>query len=212
MYIKSWYDSIIKINGVTGVILYDNLSEEFIGNYPEVRFIKVAPCGTFQLYDYIWILYNRFIKNNNFENIFFTDLWDITIVKNPFLEPGYNDHTIFCGDVNGGVMRGDYFIGAGLRNKMLMTLPGFEEIITSDRPLLNNGTIGGSKKIITRFINTLYALIMKMADREPDITCDMSIFNYVVYTYFADEFYAGHPVCSGFKKYENSTDVWFIHK
>jgi hypothetical protein len=51
-----------------------------------------------------------------------------------------------------------------------------------------------------------------MADRGQDITCDMAIFNYVMYKYFANEFYAGWPVNSAFKKYEDRNDVWFIHK
>ncbi len=210
-YIASWYESVIRL-GLNGVILHDGLSEKFISNYPGVRFIKVPPCGKFQLYDYIWLIHKDFINNNDFENVFFTDMWDVTVVKNPFTDTGYNDHTIFCGDVNGGVMRGDYFIGGALRNEKLMRLQDFEEIITSDRLLLNNGTLGGSKEIITRFINTLCNLIYAMADRELDITCDMAIFNYTMYRYFPNEFHAGPPVCSGFKKYEKRNDVWFIHK
>jgi hypothetical protein len=210
-YIKSWYDSVIHLN-LNGIILHDGLSEKFISNYSKVNFIKVAPCGKFQLYDYIWILYCDFIKKIPFENIFFTDLWDIKVIQDPFIHPVYNDYTIFCGDVNSGVMRGDYFIGGSLQNKILMNLSEFEEIITSDRRLLNNGTIGGSRKMIKRFINILCDVILKMKDRELDITCDMSIFNYVMYKFFVDEFYAGFPVCSGFKKYEDRNDVWFIHK
>jgi len=210
-YIQGWYDSIIKL-GLNGVILHDALSDNFINHLPGIKFIKVAGCGRFQLYDYIWILFKDFIEKNDFDNIFFTDLWDVKVVKDPFIQPEYNDYTIFCGDVNGDVMRGDYFIGAALRNKKLMGLPGFEEIITSDRLLLNNGTLGGSHKIITGFIKTLCSLILEMADREIDVTCDMSIFNYMIYTKFANEFYAGPPVNSRFKKYENRDDVWFIHK
>jgi hypothetical protein len=209
LYIESWYNSItgLKLNGM---ILHDGLSEKFINNYPEVKFIKVPPCGKFQLYDYIWLIYKKFIKN--YDNVFFTDLWDVTVIKDPFKEPEYNDHTIFCGDVNGGVMRGDYFIGGALRNEKLMSLPDFEEIITSDKLLLNNGTVGGSYKMMSKFINTLCDMILKMADREQDITCDMSIFNYVMYKYFPTEFYAGFPVCSSFKKYEDRNDIWFKHK
>jgi len=210
-YISAWYDSVIH-SGLDGVILHDGLSDSFIKQFPKVKFIKVPECGKILLYDYRWIIFKDFLENNECENVFFTDVFDVQIVKNPFIQPEYNKKKLYCGDVNGDVMRGDYWIGAALKNKKLMALPGFEEIITSDRLLLNCGTFGGSRGIVLNFLKVLCDIILSVADREPDITVDMPVFNYVMYIYFSSMLYAGYPVCSGFKKYENRNDVWFIHK
>jgi hypothetical protein len=210
-YISAWYDSVIR-SELDGVILHDGLSDSFIRQFPKVKFIRIAECGKFLLYDYRWLAFKSFLENNECDNVFFTDVSDVRAVKNPFKEPEYDSGKLYCGDVNGDVMRGDYWIGAALKNKKLMALPGFEEIITSDRLLLNCGTFGGGREIVLKFLNVLCDTILSVADREPDITVDIPVFNYVMYIYFSSLLYAGWPVNSGFKKYENRNDVWFIHK
>ena len=44
-------------------------------------------------------------------------------------------------------------------------------------------------------------------------TGDMGAFNFIIRTRYNDSFYAGEPVNTVFKKYENNrSDCWFSHK
>jgi hypothetical protein len=210
-YISSWYESVVKLK-LKGTILHDELSGHFINQFPKIKFIKVPQCGKIYLYDYRWLIYKIFLENNTIDNVFFTDVSDVTVVKNPFIQPEFNENKLFCGDENGDILSENHWIRTSLYNKKLMALPGFEDIITSEKLMLNCGIFGGERRLVLKFLKVLCNTILSVADRTPDVTVDMPVFNYVMYRYFPSQFIAGTPVNSGFKKYENRKDVWFIHK
>ena len=61
-YIKDWYDSVVKLK-LNGIILHDSLDDDFIKQFPGVKFLKVAPIPEWmQLYDYRWVVYFSFFK------------------------------------------------------------------------------------------------------------------------------------------------------
>lgn len=206
-YIQDWYDSIVNL-GMNGVILHDSLCADFISKFPNIKFIKVPWVGEYQLYDYRWIIYRQFLRVRDIENIFFTDVSDVKVVKNPFTQKEYNRKNLYCGD-EPGVMNQNGWMKIALQNEQLCKLSGFRELINSDRPLLNCGIFGGGKSIVMQFLCILVPLIEQMKTRKVDQTVDMPLYNYVAKDLSPVH---GAPLNSVFKGYENRQDVWFIHK
>lgn len=206
-YIRAWYDSVVNL-GLNGVILHDGLYRWFTDEFPKVRFIEVPPCGEYQLYDYRWIICRQFLKVRDIENVFFTDVSDVQVIKNPFTQKEYRSKNLYCGDES-GTMNQNEWLELSLQSEKLCTLPGFKEMINSDRPMLNCGIFGGGKFIVMQFLSKLIPLIEQMKHRRVDQTVDMPLFNYAAHGF---DFIHGPPVNSIFKGYENRNDAWFIHK
>jgi hypothetical protein len=205
-YISIWYESLVKL-GLNGIIIFDDLSENFMRKYPLMQFIRIEAFSKIQLHDFRWLNYLNILERQPVENVFFTDLQDVEIIKNPFIQPEFNDHTLFCGDEQKDM--NCYIVN--IVSDQIRILPGYQELINSNRTLLNCGIVGGSRQVIYEFLCKMRFVIYRVINRPPDATVDMPIFNYVVYQFFPDLLH-GFPVNSIFKNYEKRNDVWFIHK
>jgi hypothetical protein len=162
-------------------------------------------------------VYNDFLQQyiSKFENIFVTDISDVTLVKNPFIDPYFleNPSAIFCGDepktLNDDWMKEH---STNLRNK----IPDFNayEKRFEHETLLNCGIIGANSALLHNFIQELCA-IHQLANYENKtaFTGDMGAFNYLARTAFNTQLIHGAPVNTIFKMYENErNDCWFRHK
>jgi hypothetical protein len=213
-YIINWYVSIVK-NGLNGIILHDGLSQEFMDRYNKVDFLQVDPIPEgAQLYDYRWAAYLKCFEKYEIDNIFFTDVSDVTVQKNPFTDPFYQKDKLYCGDVQTyhSTLGEEPWIAISLLNKDLIKLPGFVKTMKSNKLILNCGTFGGSMPLIYTFLKIMNLYMTFVKFRPLDIVGDITLFNYIMYRYFSKQFYCGYPVNSVFRKYEKRNDVWFIHK
>jgi hypothetical protein len=207
-YIQDWYNSIVS-KCLSPIVLHDNLSDEFVSNFPFAKFIKVEPIPEgMNLYDYRWVIYFEYLLNNELDFVFFTDISDVIMRNNPF--PEMKKGVLYCGDEQEKICESEWMRTA-LNEPLFFQLGGFKEMIYSDRPLLNCGLLGGSYDSIIGFLDTFVSVIelVRLRNTPEDKTNDMSLFNYTAQFF---RFQHGRPVNSIFKKYEKCDDVWFIHK
>lgn len=205
-YIQKWAESIAHL-GLQAVVLHDGLSTIFMSQFQHVWFIKVdkVPDGL-QLYDYRWVLYLEFMMNNSCDGVFFTDISDVVVKRNPFYE--MQPERLYCGDEPTSI-RDCVWLQKASKCPVLSKLADFRYFLSSNDTLLNAGILGGSNRIVFSFLLDMNLAIEKVRRRPIDGTVDMPIFNYVIQRYSPVH---GFPVNSVFKKYEERNDVWFIHK
>jgi len=208
-YIQKWYDSVIRL-GLNGMVLHDNLSDEFIKQFPMMEFVEVPKCPEhMQLYDYRWVACRQFLFNRNIDNIFFTDISDVEVLNNPFTY--IQSDMLYCGD-EPTTVKDCAWLNPARENPMLLEkLDEFRDIMAYNKPLLNAGILGGNGIVVIDFLNTFCNIIFAVATRPLEHTVDMGIFNYAMYYYNFDVIH-GHPVNSVFRGGKNETDVWFRHK
>jgi hypothetical protein len=207
--INPWYESLVR-NNCKGIIVHDGLSEVFMSFYPEVIFIQIPIIPTkYTLYDYRWVVYGRLMENLKAENIFFTDLFDVEIINNPFIQKEYHNSNLYCGSERQYLSRNTWIQKALLIDE-LQRLPGFEKIFASNNILYNCGLVGGGFQIVQKFVNELVTLINKLEQRKLDTTVDMALCNYILHRKYQP--ITGWPIHSVFKMFENRKDIWFKHK
>lgn len=207
-YIQDWYDSIVGL-GLNGVILHDWLQPAFIAKFPRVKFYRVPPIRDYYIYDYRWVIYLNFLKTHKFDSCFFTDVSDVKVIMDPFIQPEFKNENLYCGDEPGEIGV-NIWMQNSLRNPDLMKQRYFEEIIASDLPTFNAGVVGGGYDIMLKFVTNMACLVEGLKDRVQDGSCDMSLFNYVMHGCFTP--IHGEPVNSVFRAEEDRNDVWFKHK
>ena len=208
-YIWEWYSSLIYL-GLNGVVLHDRLSTDFIARFPGVKFYRVPPVRNYQIYDYRWVIYLNFLKTHPLDNCFFTDISDVRVIKDPFIQPEYSSENLYCGDETGSLGENEW-MQRSVYCPQLMKQRYFEEIILSDLPVLNAGIVGGGYDIMLKFVTNMAHIVEGLKDREDDGSCDMALFNYVMHGCFIP--IHGEPVNSIFRAEETDrTDVWFKHK
>lgn len=204
-YIRKWVYSGLHL-GLNMVVLHDGLSEVFISQFPKVRFIKIdqVPEGM-QLYDYRWVLYYEFLLNNDCDAVFFTDISDVIIRRDPFYEM---EDALYCGDEPTTIKDCEWLQTS---RKSLGKLPIYNDFLHSKYTMLNCGIFGGDSARVKVFLDLMVRYIEIHINREVDGTVDMPLFNYIIWFYDIPIIH-GAPVNSVFKRYEDRNDVWFIHK
>lgn len=216
--VEKWYNAIQKA-GLNGIIFHNNFSDQTILKYQStsIQFIKVDFNSELNGNVYRYIVYDDFLKRygHQIENIFFTDIGDVEVIKSPFDDPFFqhNTNTIFCGDemevFDNEWMRAHC---THLRNH----IPDFLDFENQnkDAPLLNCGIIGGKTSQLILLMKALAALHNTFTiSNQTKYTLDMGAFNYVVRKLFPEKIIHGFPVNTRFKHYEsNRLDCWFRHK
>jgi hypothetical protein len=162
-------------------------------------------------------VYHDFLQHHVqfFDSIFVTDITDVTLVKNPFIDDYFieNSAAIFCGDeskkLNDDWMR-DH--STNLR-KNISDYAEYESKFGSET-LLNCGVIGSKASILFDFIKKLCAIHENANNaNQTAFTGDMGAFNYLARTQFNRHLIHGTPVNTLFKMYEyERQDCWFRHK
>lgn len=203
--IKDFYESIIRLD-LNCLILIDNSSDSFVRKYEtsKIKFQRVDSSGL-NLVDIRWKIYNDILLNNNYEYVFFLDISDIIILKDPF--PFLSDNNIYCGDendcnINNSWMLNRYYL---LRN----SISSIDHYI--NKIILNAGILGGkSDKLIE--ITKEIANILNVANIK-STTVDMCAFNHVLRSYYNDNIIHGLPVNTIFRANDFNNDIaWFKHK
>lgn len=216
--IKKWCNSIQNL-GLKGVVFHNNFSEKTIeeAQLKQVFFIKVDFNTMLNANVYRYLVYLDFMKKygDQIQNIFFTDIADVAVVKNPFADLFYsqNPESLFCGDEE-EIMDNPWMRDhcTHLRN----LIPGFKEFekLNKSETLLNCGVIGGKTALMVKLLEELCKihLTCTVSNKTP-FTLDMGAFNFVARTHFSNRIKHGQPVATRFKYFEDDrTDCWFRHK
>ena len=101
--VHDWAESVAALN-LPGVIFHNNFTEETCKNYENdwITFIKIEYDPKFNPNAYRYFAYRDFLQQHGkqIKSVFITDISDVVLVKNPFIEPYFieNPTSIFCGD------------------------------------------------------------------------------------------------------------------
>ena len=216
--VRTWAESIAE-KQLQGIIFHNNFSEatceKFTNEY--ISFLKIEYNNQFNPNVYRYFVYQDFLRHHVqfFKSIFVTDITDVTLVNNPFIDPYFieNSTSFFCGDepktLDNDWMR-DH--ATNLR-KNISDYAEYESMFKSET-LLNCGIMGGSAPLIFDFIKKLCAIHEHAnSTNQTAFTGDMGAFNYLARTQFNRHLIHGTPVNTVFKNYENERqDCWFRHK
>jgi len=216
--VQEWAESVANLK-INGIIFHNNFSNETCKKYENeyISFIKIDYNPAFNPNVYRYFVYKEFLDvyANRLKNIFVTDISDVTLVKNPFIDPLFleNPTAIFCGD-EPKILNNDWMNehNSHLRKK-IEDFADYEENF-KEATLLNCGIIGGEIAVFNDFIQKLYAIHKNFnTENKTAFTGDMGAFNYLARTQFNNQLIHGKPVNTVFKKYENERlDCWFKHK
>jgi hypothetical protein len=216
--VRDWAESVAALN-LQGIIFHNNFSSETCNKYKSkfIHFIKVNYNPQFNPNVYRYFIYNLFLQKygNHFKGIFVTDISDVTMVNNPFIDPYYieNSTSVFCGD-EPKILNNEWMIAhsAHLREQ-ISDFEEYEKRFGQD-VLLNCGIIGGNAPLFMDFVKKLCDVHQQANfNNKTAFTGDMGVFNYLARTQFNTHLKHGAPVNTVFKMYENDrADCWFRHK
>jgi hypothetical protein len=216
--VRDWAES-VSASRLKGIIFHNNFSEATCEKYAnaDISFVKIEHDPQFNPNIYRYFVYRDFLQTYapQIESLFVTDISDVVVVKNPFVEPVFRDNpdTLFCGDepkkLDNEWMKAH---ATHLRNK-IADYADYEAAFQQET-LLNCGVIGGKTPIMQEFIEKLCTLHQQYNyDNTTAYTGDMGAFNYLVRTQFNAQLLHGTPVNTVFKLYETERmDCWFRHK
>ena len=216
--VRDWAESVMAA-GLTGIIFHNNFSGSTCQSIENenLHFIKIDYDSSFNPNVYRYFVYRDFLQQHiqQIKGIFITDITDVVVVRNPFIERLFieNTATIFCGD-EPKTLHNDWMIAHA--EHLRKNIPDYAryESTYGNHTLLNCGIIGGAAPLLFDFLQQLCA-IHEYANRDNKTayTGDMGAFNYLVRTAFNRQLIHGAPVNTVFKQYENDRiDCWFRHK
>lgn len=215
--VADWAKSISDL-GLQAIIFHNNFSEDTCKKFKNehINFVKIEYNPQYNPNVFRYFVYNEFLKQHfqSIENIFFTDVSDVIVLKNPFQEKLYldNPNVVFCGD-EPEILANEWMLNHGnhLRNK-ISDYAIFETKFKNEI-LLNCGIIGGSIGVMQPFISKLWTIHEQYNyDNKTLYTGDMGAFNYLVRTEYNNKIIHGNPVNTEFKKYFADSSCWFQHK
>lgn len=217
--VKDWADSIAQ-NGLQGVLFHNNFSEATCARYQNEHliFIRVEHDTTFKPNVFRYLVYRDFLEKhtpNHFEGIFLTDVSDVVVLQNPFVQPLFceHQHHLFCGD-EPTTLNNDWMQQHSTHLRSKIVAYAAYEAEFKDAVLLNCGIIGGHFEVMRDFIVQLAAIHQHYNyDNQTAYTGDMGAFNYLIHTAFNKRFFHGSPINTVFKGYQSDRkDCWFRHK
>jgi hypothetical protein len=216
--VKEWYDSILKLK-IKGIIFHNTFSDKTVEKYQNdfVSFVRVEYDTRFSPNVFRYLIYQEFLQrySSNISNLFVTDISDVVVLQNPFIQPLFleNPSFIFCGDEE-KILENEWMMEHS--SHLRKSISGFKEYeeLNSQRKLLNCGIIGGNILMMKSLIESLAEIHRKYTiSNDTPFTLDMGAFNYIIHTKFSDKVIHGRPVNTEFKKYETECgDCWFRHK
>ncbi|MDH4403444.1 MAG: hypothetical protein QE264_04275, partial [Flavobacterium sp.] len=101
--IEKWSASISKLN-LQAIIFHNNFSDSTVLKYQSdhLIFIKITHDIRFNPNVFRYSLYSQFLNKyfDKIDSLFVTDVSDVLVLKNPFIQPLFIDNSdfVFCGD------------------------------------------------------------------------------------------------------------------
>jgi len=215
--VSDWAKSITQL-GLQGIIFHNNFSAATceLHQNEHIHFIKINYDKKFNPNVYRYIIYAQFLKKYSsfLQNVFCTDISDVEVLNNPFLQKEYlsNPDFIFCGDEPKILDNEWMHLHAQHLRDQISDYATYESSY-KNYPLLNCGIIGGTIDVMYPFIYSLSKIHEQYnADNKTAYTGDMGAFNYLIRTQYSNRIKHGKPVNTEFKKYEMDRYCWFKHK
>jgi len=155
--IKDWYESIVKLQ-LRGIVFHNTFSQKTIENYQNeyISFVAVDYDKSLKANAFRYLIYQAFLEqyHDKIAHLFVTDISDVVVVKNPFLQPLFlaNPAALFCGDeletLDNEWMNNH---STHLRN----SIPTFADYEQKNlhKTLLNCGIIGGNVQTMKRLMD-----------------------------------------------------------
>ena len=184
----NWYNSGLKLcesnNNIKLIVFHDGLTDDFISKYnlEYIIFIKTNECENYSPHDFRWFVYENFIQNNEFENIFITDISDVLIKNNPFLN--LEPDRLYVGDEDGKTWDNDW--SSPRHFYYQERLSDYDTIYNKNKnnQFLNAGILGGQRYIVLLFLEKMVKYSKLTMDNKHGQITDMLLFNYIHYKYF----------------------------
>ncbi len=217
MLVSEWANSITAL-GLKGIIFHNNFSEKTCQLYQSnhIHFIKVDYQAPYNPNVFRYLIYAEFLQqcSSLIKNIFFTDISDVKVLLNPFVEELYlnNTSSIFCGD-EPKILDNEWMQlhSQHLRSKISDYF--VHETKFKNYTLLNCGIMGGAISIMHPFIKELSSIHQEFnTDNNTPYTGDMGAFNYLINKKYREKLIHGRPVNTEFKSYSEDNSCWFKHK
>lgn len=229
-FISPWYESILKL-GINGIIIHDGLDLDFIKKHEtkNIKFRKFIS-GNNNVLDERWLFYYHFILKTNVKRAFCTDISDVFITKNPFLE-FKKKNVLYIGRDNGNKIR-----HSGWMNNELVD---FFQLLHKKPPkslkhqaFYNVGVVGGERELLLFTLSKFCKYFLKANNSRYH---EMTIFNLIINRSFptyltfsltepkeinpkfdksavGKHVFSGFPLNSKFKGFEMDSTAYFIHK
>ncbi len=216
--VQAWAESISE-KQLQGIIFHNNFSQKTCDTFSNdsISFVKITHDPSYNPNVYRYFVYKVFLQNylHLFQHIFITDVSDVTVVKNPFIDPYFLEHpaSIFCGDEPKKLNDSWMLAHSSHLRENISDFTNYETQFAHET-LLNCGIIGGNAPLLFQFIEQL-CVIHQFANinNKTAYTGDMGVFNYIARTQFNNQLIHGAPINTIFKGYENDReDCWFRHK
>ena len=211
-YIRPLYESSLAHN-IPLVIFHDSLDDNFKRNHsnPLVTFVQVHLRKSISINDERFIFYKEYINNNNlaskYKYILLSDISDVIIYKNPFIEFNYFAKTS-AGGCKLWLIREDVTVAQrrNLFNRCYDVKSNFlNKNFELDSVLYNAGVIGGYSNEISILLDNLIGELLRI--NEGNDNCNMPALQYVIQHY-----YDASSICSeGLCWKEKCDQHRFIH-
>lgn len=216
--VHAWVASVAAAK-LQAVLFHNGFSEETCQTYANeyLTFVKITYDPLFNPNVYRYLIYLDFLEKQVHPpaNLFITDVSDVTLVNNPFIDPFFitSSNTLFCGDEPKALANEWMQAHSSSLRSQIDNYADYEAHFASDT-LLNCGIIGGEYPIFLAFLQELCAIHRRYnSENKTAYTGDMGAFNYLVRTQFNTQLHHGYPVNTVFKAYEElRNDCWFRHK
>lgn len=224
-YFAPWLES-LKLVNISALILHDGLPEFIVQTYSssEVTFKRVQ-LGSASVNDERFRLYYAFLTGQSLDTyprmvippwehvkivskpkkVFFTDIADVIVRRNPFyFVNNYPDH-VFVGSEN---------------RKWIMWMRrevrkcGLVKHKFQKSEMYNAGILGGRSTVVAKFLHDFVTLQSELSLTAYESNCDMPIFNAVVYGWLKRQVvFWGQPLHSRFLAFDcNRSDAYICHK
>ncbi len=238
-YIYPWYNSVKKL-GLTGIIFYDELTDEFVSKYQtdSIHFVRCT-LGELSLNDERFLIYYLYLIENFHEAIFMTDGNDVSVNMSPFQMVDSDKPKLFVGRDNVNKIRQSAWMCEALvKFKKSTRLKVNKRYF--DQPVYNAGIIGGNYlSVVFTLFHIVDLLVTSNSQENHNMTalnCTINKYwlpktNNIVYRLFArifsrnvyvdpdadiisksDFIESGFPLNSAFRMFERSSKAYFTHK
>ncbi len=222
-YMRNWYESVKKQPELHATVFLDYIPDGFIEKYATER-IKFRKCNpkTLNAIDSRWKVYREFLEvSPEIENVFFTDITDVLVLKNPFPEMQAHVDKVFCGDeakfdnkpidISWNWMHNRWELLRKIQPADKHYAIGEFLSKHGKKAVLNAGLLGGNKMLIIDVVRRMEEFLDRFNVHEA--TVDMNALNYILYSYFEKSLIHGSPVNTEFWTEDWSNKIcWFKHK
>jgi hypothetical protein len=216
--VRSWAES-VAVLGLRGIIFHNNLSEKTVNLHTNegISFVHIPYDYRFNPNVYRYLVYRDFLERyaDQVEYVFVTDVSDVVVVQNPFLDPYFVEQpdALFCGD-EPKLLDNEWMYNHATHLRNRIDDFAAYELTFGSSALLNCGIIGAKMPVFKDFIHKLAAIHVQFnQDNTTQYTGDMGAFNYLARTQFDAQLRFGAPVNTVFKAFEGDRlDCWFRHK